>query len=162
MQSVRVLPTPQAGLPTLFTDVVGSQIDVRDSAVLLDGLSQCLDCGTRSTTQRGNQHEAPRTRTAGLTTRAPDSVALKVDGRDGAVLLQGFSQCLECDTKSNTLRGNQREVLLTPTAGLCTLVTNLVPFQVNGRDGAVLIEGLSQCLDGSTRSATLADTQGGP
>ena len=146
--------------------MVVAKFDGRDGAVLTKGLSQCLHRSTRSTTLTNNHHETLLTpMQVGLSTLVTDFVAVKVDGRDGAVVLEGLSQCLECGTKSNTLRGNQREVLLTPTAGLCIPVTNLVqpqidgvPAQFNRRDGAVLIEGLSQLLDCVTEGIQILST----
>ena len=40
------LLTPKAGLNTLNTDICSFKVDGGDGAVLLEGLSQCLDCGT--------------------------------------------------------------------------------------------------------------------
>ena len=91
--------------------------------------------------------------TARLSTLVTDFVALKVDGRDGAVLLQGLTQCLDCYTRSGTPRGDQNQTLLAPTARLSTLVTDFVAFKVDFRDGAVLLQGLTQCLDCYTRGA---------
>ena len=148
------LRAPKAGLCTFLTNLVPPQIDGRDGAVLLEGLSQCLNCGTSRTTIRGHEHEALPAPQAGLSTPVTNFVLSQVDDHDGAVLLEGLPQCLDCGTRSTAQRGNQHEALLTPTAGLCTFVTNLVPPQIDGRDGAVLREGLSQCLDcGNGRTA---------
>ena len=68
----------------------------RDSAVLFEGLSHSLDCGTKSTTLRSSQHQTLLTRKAGLSTLVTDVVGPQTDGRDGAVLLEGFSQSLDC------------------------------------------------------------------
>ena len=83
-------------------------------------------CGTKTTRHRSNQHETLLTPKAGLNTLVTEVVACQINGRDGAVLLEGLSQCLDCGTKSTTPRSSQHQTLLTPKGGHSTLVTDVV------------------------------------
>ena len=109
--------------------MVGSQINVRDSATC--------------TTLRGNQREALLKPTACLRTLVADLVFLKVHGRDGAVLLESLSQCLSCTTRTKAAKGHQQKTLRTCESGLSTVITDAVVRKTDGRDGAVVLEGLS-------------------